>query len=172
MLFQDRLARLGVHQIRSRPYHPQTCGKVERFHQTQRRWLAAHPRASTLAELQELLDEFRVIYNEARPHRSLGRRTPAQVWAAQRPAGPVTSVDAPVLISACQAKANGTVCPARHISIGLGVAWAWRHVTVVRRGQWAIVIDTHTGEVARELTIDPDRYYQPTGKPRGRRPKV
>lgn len=172
VLFQDRLARLGVHQIRARPYHPQTCGKVERFHQTQRRWLNARPPAQTVAELQVLLDEFRVIYNEARPHRALGRRTPAEVWAAQAPAGPVAAADAPVLFAACQAQANGTINPARHLAIGLGVAWAGRHVTVLRRGNWAIVIDTFTGEIARELTIDPDRHYQPTGKPRGRRPKV
>ena len=35
--------RLGIRLVHSRPYHPQTCGKVERFHQTLKRWLAKGP---------------------------------------------------------------------------------------------------------------------------------
>jgi transposase InsO family protein len=51
----------------SRPYHPQTCGKVERFHQTQKKWLAAQPPAATVEELQRQLDRFRRYYNTIRP---------------------------------------------------------------------------------------------------------
>jgi transposase InsO family protein len=168
VIFQAHLARLDVRQIRARPYHPQTCGKVERFHQTQRRWLDARPAAATLAELQDHLDEFRTVYNQNRPHRALGRRTPAEVWSAQRPATPVAAAgDPPVLFGACLANADGTVWPSRRLSIGLGVQWAYRHMTVIRRGNLAIVIDTYTGEIARELTVDPTRRYQPTGRPRG-----
>ena len=47
---------LGVKLDHSRPRHPQTCGKVERFHQTQKKWLAAQPPAATLAELQRQLE--------------------------------------------------------------------------------------------------------------------
>jgi hypothetical protein len=56
VLFQAHLLRLGVRQIRSSPFHPQTCGKVERFHWTQWQWLRVQPRAATVAELQEQLD--------------------------------------------------------------------------------------------------------------------
>ncbi len=42
------LIRLGIDYKHSRPYHPQTCGKVERFHQTLKRWLAKQPAAVTL----------------------------------------------------------------------------------------------------------------------------
>jgi len=54
--------QLGLRGIRfshSRPYHPQTCGKVERFHQTQKKWLTAQPSATTLAMLQRQLDRSR-----------------------------------------------------------------------------------------------------------------
>jgi transposase InsO family protein len=49
----------GVVLSPSRPYRPQTCGKVERFHQTQKKWLATQPRTATLAQLQAQLDAFR-----------------------------------------------------------------------------------------------------------------
>lgn len=52
------LGVLGVRFDHSRPYHPQTCGKVDRLHQTQKKWLAARPRAATLAQLQRQLDEL------------------------------------------------------------------------------------------------------------------
>src|SRR5688572_3000442 len=79
---QGRVAlevQLGLRGIRlhhSRPYHPQTCGKVERFHQTQKKWLRAQPRAATLVGLQHQLNRFQTYYNTVRPHRALGRRTP------------------------------------------------------------------------------------------------
>jgi transposase InsO family protein len=173
VLFQGHLARLGVRQIRARPYHPQTCGKVERFHQTQRRWLAARPPAATIAELQALLDDFRSIYNHSRPHRALGRRTPATVWAAQPAAAPAQRADEPpVLIGASLVGPSGTISTSGHFVIGLGTEWAHRHVTVIRRGLTATVIDTYTGEIIRELTIDPNRRYQATGRPRGGPPRA
>ena len=52
------LGELGIKYISSRPYHPQTCGKVERFHQTVKRHLRAQPPAATIAELQHQLDTF------------------------------------------------------------------------------------------------------------------
>ena len=85
---ENELARLGVAYKHSRPYHPQTCGKVERFHQTLKRWLAKQPRSATLAELQAQLDRFGSYYNEVRPHRALGRRTPTEAFAARTKAVP------------------------------------------------------------------------------------
>jgi transposase InsO family protein len=52
VLLEYELERLGVEFKDSRPYHPQTCGKVERLHQTHKRYLAKPPPADTLAELQ------------------------------------------------------------------------------------------------------------------------
>ncbi|MGV0633399.1 IS481 family transposase, partial [Mycolicibacillus trivialis] len=55
--FERLLAALGITQKNGHPGHPQTQGKIERFHQTLKRWLAAHPHPHTLAELQCLLDD-------------------------------------------------------------------------------------------------------------------
>jgi transposase InsO family protein len=78
----------GVRLIHSRGYHPQTCGKVERFHQTLKKHLATQPRAKTIAQLQRQLDAFREHYNHRRPHRALGRRTPAEAYTARPKAKP------------------------------------------------------------------------------------
>src|SRR5882762_3425774 len=85
---ENELALLGVTYKHSRPYHPQTCGKVERFHQTLKKHLAKQRRARTVAQLQAQLDRFGAYYNTVRPHRGVGRRTPAEVFAARAKATP------------------------------------------------------------------------------------
>jgi hypothetical protein len=85
-----QLERLGVAFKNSRPYHPQTCGKVERLHQTLKRYLAKQAAPGTLQELQGQLDSFVHYYNDIRPHRALSGRTPLQAYSARvkaRPAG-------------------------------------------------------------------------------------
>ena len=75
---KTELARLHVRHKNSRPNHPTTCGKVERFQQTMKNRLRARPAAATIIELQTQLDTFAEIYNHHRPHRSLPHRaTPA-----------------------------------------------------------------------------------------------
>src|SRR2546421_3208422 len=74
----------------SRPYHPQTPGKVERLHQTLKRYLAKQAPAETLDELEGQLDAFARYYNHIRPHRALAGRTPLQAYSSRvkaRPAG-------------------------------------------------------------------------------------
>lgn len=79
----DHVTALGVEAITGKPYRPTTQGKNERFHQTLFRWLDKQPIAESLEELQTLVDEFDVIYNEQRPHQGLpGRITPRQAWDA------------------------------------------------------------------------------------------
>src|SRR4029077_9468784 len=58
VLLELELERLGIIFKHSTPYHPQTCGKVERFHQTLKRFLRKQPEASSLADLQFQLDAF------------------------------------------------------------------------------------------------------------------
>ncbi len=79
---------LGIDYRHSTPYHPQTCGKVERFHQTLKRWLRRQPPAADVAELQVKLDWFRDYYNTCRPHRAIGRRTPGEAFQARPKASP------------------------------------------------------------------------------------
>ncbi len=88
VLLQAELERLGIVAKNSRPYHPQTCGKVERLHQTLKRYLGNQSPVGTLAELQARLDTFAHYYNTTRPHRALGGRTPAGLQRPhQGPAG-------------------------------------------------------------------------------------
>jgi transposase InsO family protein len=73
------LMKLGVGLIFSGVRHPQTQGKVERFHGTLEQ--ARRRRGIPIPELhQEWLDEFRQEYNQVRPHEALGMKTPASVW--------------------------------------------------------------------------------------------
>jgi transposase InsO family protein len=94
--FEAQLRVLGVVQKNSRPNHPTTCGKVERFQQTMKKWLAAQPiQPATIGQLQALIDAFVAAYNHRRPHRSLPHRaTPATIYAARPKATPATSRDA------------------------------------------------------------------------------
>jgi len=168
VVFQTNLARLGVRQLHSSPYHPQTCGKVERFHQTQRRWLNAQSVAATVEELQELLDAFRAIYNEQRPHRAIGRRTPLSMWEAQAPATPPGhALEPQATIASCRVLYSGAVSAGNNLRIGVGVEWVGRAVSVIRIGDHATVVDTDTGEIIRELTLEQGRNYHGNGRPRG-----
>ena len=86
--FEKVLNANKIQQKNGRPGHPQTQGKIERFHQTLKKWLAARPSAHTIAELQQLLDEFRDYYNTTRPHRALGRHTPHHSYTTGTKASP------------------------------------------------------------------------------------
>ncbi|NEG54189.1 integrase core domain-containing protein, partial [Bifidobacterium platyrrhinorum] len=86
--FERTLALMGVRRKNGRPYHPQTQGKIERWHRTLKKWLAAGPLAKDLDELNRQLDGFRREYNEERPHRALGRHTPKEAYEAKGKAGP------------------------------------------------------------------------------------
>ena len=88
---EQELFALGIEAKHSRPYHPQTCGKVERFHQTMKKFLATQDIETPKKQLQRQLDRFVAYYNEVRPHRGIGRKTPASVYAAREKAVPSPS---------------------------------------------------------------------------------
>ena len=75
------LLKLGVDLIYSRPYHPQSRGKNERFHRTLKAEVFALRRFSDFAQVQRALDAWREIYNFERPHEALGLATPASRWS-------------------------------------------------------------------------------------------
>lgn len=61
---------------------------MERFHQTEKKWLAKQPVPTSIAELQAQIDTFAACYNTVRPHRAIGRRTPAEAFTARPKATP------------------------------------------------------------------------------------
>jgi transposase InsO family protein len=71
------LLRLGVEPWHGRAYHPQTQGKVERFHGTIAREVFSPHHLATLTEAQQHFDAFRTVYNHERPHEALDHATPA-----------------------------------------------------------------------------------------------
>jgi hypothetical protein len=93
--FEYLLAILGVRQKHGSPGHPQTQGKIERFHQPLKRWLAAQPPATIITDLQRQLDLFREHYNEQRPYRALDRQTPGQAYLATPKALPANNGHTP-----------------------------------------------------------------------------
>jgi len=71
------LLKLGVDVLHSRPYHPQSRGKNERFHRTLNDEVFALKRFRDLADVQRAFDIWRMTYNLERPHEALGQETPA-----------------------------------------------------------------------------------------------
>ena len=153
------LGALGIRAGRSRPYHPQTCGKVERFHQTLKRRLDAQPAAETITELQTQLDAFAEIYNHHRRHRSLGRRTPAEVFAATPKSGPADRPLGAITRVYRYNTSRGTVWAGGHYRISIGNRYDGQQATIVLTGTRAHVFVQ--GQLVRHLDIDPTRRDQP-----------
>ena len=162
-------AALGIRYLHSSPYHPQTCGKVERFHQTLKRWLQKQPRARSLQELQAQLDQFRVYYNTVRPHRAIGRRTPGEAFAARpkaTPSLPALRIAGHFRVRRDKVDTTGVIT-LRHSSrlhhIGPGRKLSGIRV-IVLVADLDVRVLTQDGELIRRLTLDPSRDYQPHGR--------
>jgi transposase InsO family protein len=171
--FEHELRKRGVTQRNSRPNHPTTCGKVERFQQTLKKWLAAQPdQPTTIAELQALLDRFVDDYNHHRPHRSLEHRaTPATIYTARPKAAPGNrAADTHDRVRRDRVDKAGKITlryQGKLYSIGIGRTHARTHVIVLVQDRDIRVIDAATGELLRELVLDPTKRYQGTGRPPG-----
>ena len=168
-VMQTELLALGIAYRHSRPYHPRTCGKVERFHQTMKRFLAAQPKAATISELQAQVDRFAAYYNEVRPHRGIGRRTPKVAWNARdkaRPSGPKVLVGGGVRVRRDRIDKTGCVT-LRHRTrlhhIGVGRRHKGTRVILLIKGLDVRVVSETEGELLRHLTLDPSRDYQRQG---------
>jgi transposase InsO family protein len=166
---ESELDRLGVQCVHSTPYHPQTCGKVERFHQTLKLFLARQAPAQSIAHLQLQLDAFHTIYNQQRPHRALDGRTPFQAFSARLKASPSpaqSQLDYRIRRDRLDAEGRVTL---RYLS-----RLRHFHVSYKRRRQEVILLvaGAHVrvlaedGQLLRELTLDPTRDYQRSAAPK------
>jgi transposase InsO family protein len=159
--FEINLRALGVNVVCSSPYHPQTCGKIERSWQTLKRWLHANGPFDTVDDLNQALQRYRDYYNHHRRHRALPATTPtpAAAFAATvkaRPAPrplPAPASTARVLVDKVGAiQHTGT-------KIGLGSRWSGHTVDVISDGDYVAIFAATT--LVRTLTIDPTQPYQP-----------
>ncbi|HTC59992.1 MAG TPA: integrase core domain-containing protein [Solirubrobacteraceae bacterium] len=167
VLLQTELERLGIASKNSRPYHPQTCGKIERLHQTLKRYLTRQKPARSLAELQAQLDAFVHYYNNIRPHRALHGRTPLQAYNARTKARPTSAGALPAThfrVRKDKVDKTGRVT-LRHNSrlhhIGIGRAHTGQAIKLLIADQNIRITNANTGQLIRELTLDPNRDYQP-----------
>ena len=162
--FARAVAGLGSRLIHSSPYHPQTCGKVERHHQTLKKWLATQPAPATLAALQTLLDAYRDYYNTRRHHTAI-RATPRHAWdnAASHggPGHPPRQDDATVHKLTIGDTGNVGLGPA---VIHIGQPLAGQVITAIRDHN-RVTIYTTAGEPLGHIHLDHDKRYQGTITP-------
>jgi transposase InsO family protein len=162
---ESELCALGITFKHSRPYHPQTCGKVERFHQTIKKFLAQQHPPTTIRGLQAQLDRFADYYNTVRPHRSIGRRTPIDTFHARTKAHPrlrgITIDGYRLRHDTIDRSGKITIrYQGRLHHIGLGRRHAQQPVAILIAGRDIRVL-TENGQLLRQLVLDPTRDYQP-----------
>jgi transposase InsO family protein len=159
--YETNLRALGVTPICSSPYHPQTCGKIERLWQTLKKWLAAREPPATADQLHDLLQQFRTFYNHHRAHRALHGATPAEAFHATPAARPPERpLPAPVFVQTASVTSAGSVRVGPYL-VNVGAAWQGHPVHTIRDGTHITIFSGN--RLVRELTADPTRTYQPTG---------
>lgn len=174
VVFERRLGEIGVELINSRPYHPETLGKLERLHRTLKEWLQDERPARDLETLQALLDRFRAYYNEERPHQGIGDLTPAERYQL---GFELVHGAAPVRLDVPESETSEARYPnhsmLRRVSargeisfeamcIQLGRRWKGATVRVVTLGELIHVY--HDDELIRALVPDRSRRHQSLGK--------
>jgi Integrase core domain len=141
--------------------------------QTMKKWLASQPdQPTSIAALQTLLDSFTQQYNHRRPHRSLPHRaTPATAYTARPKATPGDrDQDTHDRLRHDRVDNSGKITlrhGGRLYSIGIGRTHTRTRVLILVQDLDIRIIDAATGELIRELTLDPTKRYQPTGRPPG-----
>lgn len=167
VMFEKSLADLGVEMVNSAPYHPQTLGKLERFHRTLKEWLQDEGPVFDLDHLQELLDGFRHHYNRRRPHQGIGDATPAERYDTEPTDTNVIQLPTPDEMTepaypqhafVRKVGATGNI-GFRGKLIQVGIRFAGGRVRVIEIER--LVHIYHGDTLIRILTINPDRYYQP-----------
>ena len=175
--FEYVLPVLGTRQKNGHPGHPQTQGKIERFQQTQKKYLAALPTARTTTELQRQLDAFRADYNQERPHRALNRTTPTQAYQAipkAQPATPGRAGHYRIRYDRVDPRGKMSIRRAgRMHHLGIGAEHAGKRVIALADDTTITVIHLDTGEVIATNEIRPDKtYWRNTQNAPGRWPRA
>jgi hypothetical protein len=138
-----------------------------------KKWLASQTdQPTSIAALQALLDSFAEEYNHRRPHRSLPHRaTPATAYTARPKATPGDrDQDTHDRLRHDRVDKSGKITlrhGGRLYSIGIGRTHARTRVLILVQDLDIRIIDAATGELLRELTLDPTKRYQATGRPPG-----
>jgi transposase InsO family protein len=158
--FERNLRALNVRTINSAPFHPQTCGKIERFWQTLKKWLNARDPAATIDDLNDLLEQFRGFYNHHRPHRALTGATPAEAFHATEKARPIDRpLPAPVFVSRHTVDHKTGRLLVAPYDVNVGLRWAGHICDSIRDGEHIVIFSGN--RLVRKLTADPTRKYQP-----------
>jgi hypothetical protein len=144
---------------------PQTCGKVERFDQTVKKYLDQQDPPETIEELQVLLDRFVAYYNDVRPHRGINRKTPRSAYEARvkaRPSKPGIFIEGYRVRHDKVDKAGKVTLryKGRLRHLGVGRPHKGERVILLVAGPEVRVL-SEEGELIGEVTIDPNRGYQP-----------
>src|SRR3990170_175485 len=162
---ESELFHLGIDYKHSRPYHPQTCGKVERFHQTMKKFLRRNGPYATIAELQAAVNRFVTYYNEVRPHRAKGRKPPKSAFDSRDKARPIKREGVftrELRVRHDVVDAHGVVTiryKSKLHHIGMGRALKGTRIVLLVAGRNIRVID-RDGQLLRDFELDPKRDYQ------------
>jgi transposase InsO family protein len=169
--FERKLGAAGVELINAAPAHPQTLGKLERFHRTLKEWLTDEGPAADLEHLQLLLDRFRAHYNRERPHQGIGNQTPAEHYLPGRPpAAPLGELrlaehakSPPYAPYSVTRKVWGQgIVNYNGFGIGVGNRYRGATVRIVEIGE---LVHVYLGdELIRVVALDRSRRYQNLGK--------
>ena len=169
--FERGLAAVGVELLTARPYHPQTLGKLERFHRTLKEWLREEGPPNDPGHLERLLARFRAHYNEERPHQGIDDCTPGERYAAgwagtgalAAPAASEQEPSYPPRAIVRKVASNG-VFAYKTSDINIGMRYAGGRVAIVEAGELVHVY--YGDELVRSLAPDRSRRYQRLGKRR------
>jgi len=160
--FEYLLPLIGIRQKNGSPGHPQTQGKIERFHQTLKHFLAAQPAPRTVAQLQAQLDVFREHYNEHRPHRATGRVTPGTAYRATPKALPAGGREGHFRLRYDKVDKTGRITlrrAGRMHHLGIGAHHRGKRILALIDETTVTITHLDTGQILATNLIDPTHDY-------------
>ena len=166
--FEQLIHDLNITQKNGSPGHPTTQGKIERYHQTLKKWLKAQNQAPTIPDLQKQLNSFARIYNTERPHRAIGRKTPNTAYNALPKAEPTKELFNQIWRVRHDKVDSAGHTTLRHsgklLHLGIGRAHKHQPILILIHANNTIVINRDTGEIIAEHTLNPTKKYQPKNR--------